>query len=68
MLNDSFYAYDMLSYPFMNCRLIVVDGSEYLNDPSSYVVGDCLPLIGSPKANWSQVKGKTMVQEDPYDD
>ena len=35
------------------------EGFGYPNDPRSYNVGGCLPLVGSPKANWSANWGQT---------
>ena len=40
-------------------NLAVVEGFECPYDHRSYVVGGCLPLVGSPKANWSWVRGQT---------
>ena len=34
-------------------HLTVVEGFGCPNDPRSYVVGGYMPLVGSPKANWS---------------
>ncbi len=51
----------------MNHHLILVEEFKCPNDPS-YVTGGNLTLVGSPKANWSQVKGQTKSgSEDPYE-
>ena len=34
-------------------HLTIMEGFGCPDDPRSYVVGDYLPLVGSPKANWS---------------
>ena len=39
--------------PSWNRHLTVVEGFGCPNDPRSYVVGGYMPLVGSPKANWS---------------
>ena len=44
------YKNDDLYNPSRNRLLTVVEGFGCLHDPRSYVVGGCLPLIGSPTA------------------
>ena len=39
----------------------MVEGFEHLNDPRSYVVRGLMPLVGSPKANRSEVTGQTKI-------
>ena len=43
----------------MDHYLNVVEGFECPSDPRSYVVGGNLPLVGSPMANRSEVRGQT---------
>lgn len=43
----------------MNLHLTVVEGFECASDPRSYVVGGNLLLVGSLKANWSEVRDQT---------
>ena len=54
--------------PFRNSHLTMVEGFGYPNDPSSYVVGDCWALVGSPRANWYKVRCKKKCSsKDFYD-
>ena len=52
----------------MNQHLVVVEGFEHLNDPRSYIVRGLIHLVGSPKANWSQVTGQTKSGSNGPDD
>lgn len=45
--------------PSMNCHLIMMEGFVCTHDPRSYVVECNLPLVWSPKANWSCLRGQT---------
>lgn len=48
----------------MNWHLIVVDWFIVSSDPSGYVVRELyLPLVGSSKANWSEVRGSSSVAQ-----
>lgn len=38
-------------HPLLEPHLIVVEGFACLHDSWSYVVGDLVPLLGSPMAN-----------------
>ena len=63
-----FYINHVSGAPPLNRHLIVVEGFEYPNDPRSYVVWGLMPLVGSPKANRSQVTGQTKSISSVHDD
>ena len=45
--------------PSRNCHPAMVEGCGCPYDLRHYVVGGCLPMIGSPMTNCSQVRGQT---------